>query len=339
MGQAASDQHTLMVRRRAAFGGGLVLLILIILLIGGCLKSRKQQALETYNQRVGQIIEESDQQVSHPFFSALSGASTSTPLNVELNIDQLRAVAQREAASAQGLSVPDSMQAPQRNLLLALDLRTEGLTKIAALVRTALGGQDSNSATQIAGDMEMFLASDVIYSQRVAPLIEQTLSSSGVSSQTVAKSQFLPNLGWLDTSTVEERLTGQASSSSSSNVAPGTHGHALKGVSVGSTELQPETLNHITGAPNVTFAAMVENGGENVETNVKVNVIVKNSASEHKVPHIIEKTEPGKTVRVDIPVEGISPGLTYKVTVEVAPVPGESNVENNKLSYEAVFEK
>jgi hypothetical protein len=339
MGQAASDQHTLMVRRRAALGIGLVLLILIILLVGGCLKSRKQQALETYNQRVGQIVGESDQQVSHPLFTALAGASGEQPLNVELKVSELRALAQTQAASAKALNVPSSMEAPQRDLLLALDLRAEGLTKIAALVRTALGGQNSSSAADIAGDMEMFLASDVIYSQRVAPLIEQALKSNGITSQTAASTQFVPNLGWLDPSTVQERLTGQASAAAGGKVSAGTHGHALRGVSVGSTELQPETLNHIAGAPNVTFTAKVENSGENVETNVKVNVTVKNATSEQKASHVINKTEPGKTVNVDIPVEGIASGLAYKVTVEVVPVPGETDVENNKSVYDAIFEK
>ena len=35
------------------------------------------------------------------------------------------------------------------------------MTKIAALVPTALGGKSKQASTQIAGDMEIFLASDV----------------------------------------------------------------------------------------------------------------------------------------------------------------------------------
>ena len=72
------------------------------------------------------------------------------------------------------------MAAAQRDLVLAFDLRVEGLTKLAALLPTALGGQGKQASTLIAGDMEIFLASDVIYSQRVAPLIQQTLASNGI---------------------------------------------------------------------------------------------------------------------------------------------------------------
>jgi hypothetical protein len=338
MGQAASDQQTLMMRRRVALGAGLVLLVLIILLVGGCLKSRKQQELETYNQRVGQIVGESDQQVSHPFFAALSGASASSPLNVELNIDQLRALAQTQAASAKALNVPGSMDAPQRDLLLALDLRAEGLTKIAALVRTALGGQNSSSASEIAGDMEMFLASDVIYSQRVAPLIEQALKSGGITSQTVASTQFVPNLGWLDPSIVQERITGQASSSSQGAVAPGHHGHVLKGVSVGTTALEAEpAINRVKTGSNPTFTVQIENDGEFTETDVKVDVTVTVADKPYKASHVVNTTEPGKTINVEIPVPGVPLGSPAKIEAQVEPVPGETNHEGTKSVYLAIL--
>jgi hypothetical protein len=276
--------------------------------------------------------------VSHPLFTALGSASGEPPLNVELKVNELRALAQSQAASAKALNVPSSVQSAQRDLLLALDLRAEGLAKVATLVRTALGGQDSNAATDIAGDMEMFLASDVIYSQRVAPLIEQALKSSGVTSQTVANTQFVPNLGWLDPSTVQERLTGQASSSSQGAVAPGHHGHVLKGVSVGSTALEAEpALNRVTTGSNPTFTVQIENDGEFTETDVKVDVTVTVAGKPYKASHVVNTTTPGKTVNVEIPVPGVPLGSPAKVEAQVEPVPGETNHEGTKSTYLAIL--
>ena len=102
------------------------------------------------------------------------------------------------------------MTAAQRDLLLVLDLRAEGLAKVASLVRTALGGQAKQASTPIAGDMEIFLASDVIYSQRVAPLIQQTLAANGIQGLSTASSRFLPNIGWLE----RERPSSRASPAS-----------------------------------------------------------------------------------------------------------------------------
>jgi len=334
------DHHTLLVRRRIAAGVGVALLIVIALLIDGCLKSGKEQALKTYNTRAAGIVRESDEQVSHPFFAALAGAAGKTPLQVEQQLHGLREVAEGQAATAKGLSVPGEMTSAQRYLLLALDLRAEGVSKIAGLAQTALGSQNKQAFTEIAGDMENFLSSDVVYSQRVAPLIQQELSGAGISEQTPSSSSFLPNLGWLDPSTVQARMTGGGSSSSSSStIAPGTHGHALTGVSVGPTTLQPApAVNHVSGGANPTFTVQVENSGSNAETNVKVEVTVTSGGVKHKGLHVINKTEPGKTVPVDVPVEGVTRNVASQVLAYIQPVPGESNTENNKQTYDVVFE-
>jgi hypothetical protein len=336
----AADQHTLMVRRRIAFGVGLALLILIILIIGGCLKSRSQQALETYNQQVSQIVGESDSQVSRGLFSALGGASGSTPQQVEQRINEYRQQAQTQAANAKALSVPSSMQSAQRYLLLVLDLREEALTKIANLVPSALSGQNSNATTEVAGDMEIFLASDIVYSQRVAPLIQQELRSSGVTSQSTAASHFLPNLGWLDPTTVQQRLTGQTPTENGS-VPPGNYGHELVGASVGGVKLEPEsteTLNHVKAGSTPTLTVEVKNSGEHIEHGVKVDVKVTSSGQSKTESHTINTTEPGKTVNVDIPLEGVPLGKASKLEVKIEKVPGEDVTTNNEGTYLVVFE-
>ena len=133
---------------------------------------------------------------------ALTGASGKSALDVEQQIDELLTQAQSIANRAKGLSVPGEMASAQRNLLLTLDLRVEGMTKLAALVPRRSAGQAKQASTKIAGDMEIFLASDVIYSQRVAPLIQQTLADAGITGLSTAPSRFLPNIGWLEPATV-----------------------------------------------------------------------------------------------------------------------------------------
>jgi hypothetical protein len=331
----------MMVRRRIAAGVGVVLLIVIVLLINGCLKSGKEEALKQYNREAGALVSESDEQVAHPLFAGLAGASGEPPLNVEQKINELRDVAQHQAEQAKRLSVPGEMGAAQHNFTLVLNLREEALGKIAPLVRQALGGQGKQASTLIAGAMQMFLASDVIYSQRVAPLIQQELAGDGIHDLSTASSQFLPNLGWLEPGTVEERLTGKSSSAAKSGqVAPGTHGSALKGVSVGSTTLEPEstgTVNHLNGGSKPVFTVMVEDSGSNSETDVKVEVTVTAGGKQFKASRTIPKTEPGVTTNVSVPVEGVPAGAAARVAVYVLPVPGETNLENNKGAYLAVF--
>lgn len=339
-GSLPLDQHTLMVRRRVAAGVAVVLLILIILLINGCLKGQKTQALKDYNHEVSTIAQEFDEHVSKPLFEALTNAGGKSALNVEVQVGQLRVQAQSLATRVKGLKTPGEMSGAQRNLLLAFDLRSEAVAKIAGLVPTALGGQGNQAITQIAGDLEIFLASDVIYAQRVAPLIQQALAGDGLHGLTTAPSRSLPNIGWLEANTVKGRITGQSTSSEQNQNVTGNHGSALKGVSVGTATLEPEpTLNHVSGGGSPTFTVQVENSGEANQTNVKVDVTVTAGGKQFKASHAIEKTEPGKTVSVDIPVTGIPTGSAAKIEVNVEGVPGENDLENNKQTYLAVFGK
>jgi hypothetical protein len=300
-----------MMRRRIAVGVGLVALIVIALLVRSCMNSGRETALREYNRDAGLLVGESDRQVSQPFFATLAGASGKSALEVEVQIDHLRLLTQDQAANARGLSVPGEMDGAQRNLLLALDLREGGWPRSPTSCAPALGGKGKQASTLIAGDMEMFLASDVLWSQRVAPLIQQALAADRIHGESTAGSQFLANLGWLEPDTVLARLTGQSSGSAqSSQVAPGTHGHALVGVSVGATALEvPPTLNHLIGAPNPAFTVKVENSGSDPETNVKVEVAVDAGGQQLKASKVINKTEPGATVSADIPVEGVPKGV------------------------------
>ncbi len=177
-----------------------MLLIVIVLVINGCLKGQKQQSLKDYNHAVSAARRRNRaRRCRTPLFAALDGAAGKSALDVEVQIDQLRIQAQNSRPARESLSVPGEMVGAQRNLLMTtLDLRVEGMTKIAALLPAALGGQSKQASAQIAGDMEIFLASDVIYSQRVVPLIQQTLDGDGIHGLTPAPDRFLPNLGWLE---------------------------------------------------------------------------------------------------------------------------------------------
>jgi hypothetical protein len=331
-----------MVRRRFALGIGLTVIIVVVLVVSGLLKSQAHDELKEYNRNVGLLAQESNEQVSAPLFTTLASAAGKSALTVQVQVDQLHIQAQNIAAHAKGLSVPGAMAEAQRDLLLALDMRSEGLAKVASLLPTALAGQGKSTtqaATELAGAMELFLSSDVIYSQRVAPLIQQALAANGIQGLSTPASRFLPNLGWLDANTLTARITGQASSTGQAQAVTGNHGSALRGVAVGQNELEVEPgLNHIGGGANPTFVVNVENSGEFPETNVKVDVTVTETGGKsQKASYVIEKTEPGKIVKVDVPVTSVPLGVAAKIQVMIEGVPGENDVENNKGTYLAIF--
>ena len=140
------------------------------------------------------------------------------------------------------------MQGAQESLLNALEWRRDGLDYIAQRIRTALGdsGDAADAAIeQIAGQMQVFLASDVAYRTRVVPLITHALDAEEIGGQQIPQSQFLPDLRWLDPATVASQLGQQLSAGAGRDknepTGPGLHGTNIDSVSYGDTTLQPDT--------------------------------------------------------------------------------------------------
>jgi hypothetical protein len=343
---APPDRQTVRLRQAVGLGALAILAILIVLGFKGCLDSRKDNALKDYNRNVTAVINDSDQSVGKPFFQRMSaGARNSSQLQVQIN--QLRLAAEDDVKRAKAFDVPGDMGAAQRNLELVLNLRSEALTKIADQIPAALGrGQTSeNAINNIAGEMQAFLASDVVYSQRVAPLIKDALDDNDVKGQQIAGSRFMPDISWLSPATVGARLgrsAGGTSGGTSGQVAPGLHGHGLDGTSIGATALNPEApgvVNRVAWSNNPTITVKFTNQGDNDESNVKVSVSVKPASGKTiSATKTIGQTKSKATSTVNIPLGSAPPaGSPTTLSVLIAKVPGEKTTSNNRSSYTVIF--
>jgi hypothetical protein len=335
-----------MVRRAVAAGVILLVLILLIFGIRGCLSSRKESALKNYNREVAQLVQESDNQVGKALFEILSARnSAANPLDLVSQVSELKVEADRQHSRANGLDVPGDMKGAQQNFVLVLDLRRDGIANIAAKLPTAQGNQGSQQAiAQITGQMQAFVASDVIYSQEVVPRIKKALDDNEVGGQTIAQSRFLPNpLEWLDQAKVAGKLTGAgggggAPGQPAGQPAPGSHGHGLSSVTVGETTLEPGSANRITASAALSFNVTFQNQGENDERNVKVRITIEGAGRPIRVEKTVPASAAGEESTASIPL-GQSPPIGTPVTirVEVLPVPGEEEESNNSNEYPAIF--
>jgi hypothetical protein len=340
-GRGPSDSQQLMIRRAGALGVLVVVLIIIVLGFRACQNSAKKNSLRDYNRDVATLVQDSDEQVSKPFFDLLTSQDQQSPVTLETQINQYRVVAEDQADRARGLSVPDDMVPAQRNLLTVLDFRAEALGAVADKIRTALGSAEASkgATSEIAGQMQKLLSSDVIYSQRVAPLIKQELDDNDISGQTIAGSKFLPNLGWLNPDTVASRIGGTSSSGTKTPTTPGPHGHGLVSVAVGDVTLQPQpAVNRIPAGSETTFLVTFQNQGASDESDVKVTVRISGAGSPIVVNKTVPQTVAGANAEVEIPL-GQSPPIGTPVTIKVTvnKVPGEEMTDNNTAEYTALF--
>lgn len=336
------DRHALALRRRILAGVGALILFLIILALAGALSGGEGEALAKYTREVSHIGRESVETVGTPLFQALAGTRSEQGGggSIEQKLNELGQEAEQEAARAQKLSVPGGVEGAQRALLMVLDMRSEGIRKIAARIGAALSGQGEalTAYKQIAGAMEIFLASDVIYSQRVVPLIDEALAQAGSSGQSVGSSRFLPNLGWLEAATVVERTGSHLSAKPQSSTATGSEAGTIESVAIGSNVLAaPPELNHVHAGSNPTFTIKVANPTSVQDANVTVEVAVEAAGKRYSSFNVISKIAPEGNATAEVPIEGVPLNAGAKVSVQVQPPPGGATPEGSKATYEAVF--
>jgi hypothetical protein len=339
---AAPDQQTLRIRQGIA---ALVFLLLVVLLVLGsnsCRGSARDNALRDYNRNVGTIASDSDE-LGQQLFGTLTQQSLQ-PVDQQTQVNQLRVRAQQQAERARNLDVPGDMSSAQENLLLTLDLRSDAVAKIASRIVAARGDQEGAAAQatdQITGEMQAFLASDVVYLQRVVPFINETLADADIGGQRIVAARFMDDLTWLDPDTVAGRLGATAGGNGQSNqtVAPGRHGHGLTSVSVGTTTLQPQpATNRVPASAGLAFTVKFSNQGDNEETDVRVRVRVRPQTGKTiAVTKTVDQTNPGAEAQVNIPLGQTPPAGSSTVTVDVLKVPGEENVDNNSQQYTVIF--
>jgi hypothetical protein len=341
------DRQTVRLRQAVGLGGLLLFFIVVGLGVKGCVSSQREDSLKAYNRDVTSVIASSDRDVGQAFFRLLgNGSQQGQDLQVQVN--QLRLSAEDDVKRAKAFSVPGDMKAAQRNLELVLNLRSEGLQKIAEQIPSALGrGQTSeNAIDKIAAEMQAFLASDVVYQSRVTPLIREALDKNGIHGQTIASSQFMKDIGWLSPQKVASgigRTAAGGTTGTTGKPAPGLHGHSLDSNSIGTVTLQPEApgvVNRVAAGSNPAVTVKFTNGGVNNETNVKVTINLKGGGKNITQTKTISQTTAGQQSTVNIPLGQTPPiGPVTTLTVSIAKVPGETKTDNNKSSYTIIWSK
>jgi hypothetical protein len=340
------DPQTLMIRRAVALGVAVVAVILLVVIVKGCVDSQAKTAIKNYDRNVARIAAASDSEVSRPLFTLLAHTAGKQPQDVNTAIDNYKVTADQQLKQAEGLNTPDEVVEAQRDFLLALELRRDAVSRIAGLIQSAMSRTPAagGAISKVAGQNQAFLASYVVFTQQAQPLIVSALSKKGVAvggtGEPVPTMKSVPNLGWLRPDYVASALNSSVATSQSNTgpLKPGTHGHALLAVSVGSTTLTTGTPARIPASPPPVFTVKYQNQGENNETNVKIRLRITGSGPAIVETKTIPQTTAGQEGTTTIGLTKAPPhGTVVTMTVEVVPVRGEKTTSNNSQSYQVLF--
>jgi hypothetical protein len=336
-----TEQQSIQVRRAIAAVAIIIVLILIILGVHSCQISSRNSSLKDYNNSVNSLIQQSDETGTQLFSQLSGGGGASNVTTLQTQIDMTHEKAVTELADAKSISVPSEVSGAQQTLLLALQMRVDGIANIAGDIQQALNASTSRDAvSKIASEMARFYASDVIYIDYTEHQIASALNSAlgANNGETYPGGQFLPNLGWLTPTYVASKIGASLPAPPNAKCVSGQLvGQALNSVSVAGQALQTGSTNTIAASPAPTFTLNVTNGGQTTLTGVQLKVSVNGTSV--KGTGTIASTSAGQTTTGTVTLSSTPPtGETLTVNATVVPVHCETNTANNTLSFPVTFQ-
>jgi hypothetical protein len=336
-------------RQAVAVGAAILIVVLLALVVNACQDSAHKNALRDYNREAGSLIQQSDDEVGRAFFDTLRQGASQSPEDLQTQVSSLRVQAETLLKQAKRLDVPSDAGGAQDSLLTSLELRRDGLDYIAQRISTALGneGDVADQAIEgIAGEMQAFLASDVLVRSRVTPLVRNAMKDADINASALTTKGFLPGFQWLEPSYVADQLgtrlsnNGGGRQTGSKTIAPGLHGTGLTSTEVNGVTLQPDpAANKVPASGDLTFKVTFANQGENDEFDVPVQVTLQGSGKPITGKKTVDTVAKGATATANVALPSKpQSGEVYTVNVEVKAVPGEKKTDNNKSTYNVLFQ-
>ncbi len=314
--------------------GAILLAVVLILVISNCRGDQKQAAYEDYMEDAGAVATESAE-----LGTQLNNRLTTPGIRLEAlrsDVEGLREQQEQILRRAQDFSPPGPLLEQQEALVETMQFRVNGLAGIArGLELVAQTDDPQESGRNLANQAQRLVASDIVYADAFRAASESVLEQQGVTNVAVPASVFVqnPEFGsptfW--TQTVQRLTQGPE--------AGGLRGNGIGGVRVqpGGQELVQGEDNTVEQSADLAFEVLVENSGETQETQVKVILLIRQDPQIRK-EQVIDVINPDETKTVRFTgFDSLQFSTQTTMQVQVEPVEGEQNTDNNTREYPIIF--
>ena len=314
--------------------GAILLAVIFILVINNCRGDQKQAAYEGYIEDAGTVATESAE-----LGAQLNERLTTPGIRLEAlraDVEGLQEQQEQILRRTEDLSPPGPLVEQQEALVETMQFRVNGLAGLArGLQLVAQTDDPQESGRNLANQAQRLVASDVVYLDAFKAASESVLEEQGVTNVPVPASVFVqnPEFGspafW--TQTVERLTQGPE--------AGGVRGNGIAGVRVqpGGQELVRGEDNTVKQSADLAFEVLVENSGESQETQVKMILIIRQDPQIRK-EQIIDVINPQETKTVRFTgFDTLQFSTQTTLQVQVEPVQGEQNTNNNTVEYPIIF--
>ncbi len=329
-----------MVRRSIALVAGVIVLILLVLGVRSCLNTRSENAIKNYSNDSAELLRASKLE-GDQLFKLLEGEGGTDQATAIINqLNAYRVDSSELVDRANRLDVPGDLKGAQSELQEVLELRRDGFADITDALQVALGDQQRREGSDdVAKQMQVFLASDIIDTQRFRPALFDVLRDKDLSAPDLPEKGFVPDIQWLQPDFVADQVNAlRTGTGGGGEAAPGLHGNGVAGVTLGGIALTPGGNASVQLSGDLSFEIQVQNQGENTENDVVVSVTIGDGGDADTQEETIDTIAAGELKTVTIPLSKQPPtGQNVPIKVEVKPVPGEQKTDNNTFDATVIF--
>ena len=317
----------------------ILIVLLLVVWVNGCREDQRKDAYRDYVQQVREYATQS-QRLGRRFNNLLTTRGTQEA-DVERELAGLATQHDQIANNARELEPPGRLRDQHAHMLDTFDLRTNGLRGMTEAFRSTAGSRNASVAgAQLALQMQRFVASDVIWEDLFKEPTRAELDNLDITGVNVPSSVFLRNADIATTASMRsvwQRIHGAATGGT--NCTPRGTGIVSTKV-LPNQELSTEETNTIQLSTDLTFAVTVQNSGCAQEVGIKVRLTIQQSPRPITAQRTIDLLDQGDEATVEFDqLQSRLPQLDQRtsLTVEVEPVPDESNTDNNEESYPVQF--
>jgi hypothetical protein len=339
---AAAPPGAVALARLAGFVAlAIAVVVGLVFWVGSCQGKSKHDEYASYMSSVRPIAQ-SSAQAGDAFANALGSPNLSLG-GLQSKVERWSQQQQQLYDEAIRLRPPGQLQAPNQQVLAALQLRAIGLAGLADTLSQADSKSTPEVANALAQQAQLLSASDIVWTDLFHLPATATLTSLGVKGVIAPPSQFVSNPDVISARSfgiVYDRLK----STTGGGKVTGLHGSALVGTEAvaGGTpkQLVTSTPTTVDVGPNLVFQVTFRDSGnfQEVKVPVTLSVVVSGKAVLKKtkvVPSILKGQQTTVSFgNLSLPTSAFG---TASVHVVIGKVPGEVSLGNNSATYPVFF--
>lgn len=337
-------------RLLAVVAAVIVLIVVLALVVRDC---RRGQLVDSYSSYVEDGVtpiatKSSDE--GKALLSLLTNPKGENAEALQKNVAAIGREAKGLVTQAEDLNPPDKLGDAHRSLVLALQYRALGITRLSEEIVNATKSKDvTDAAARLAEPMGRVLAGDYIYADSFVGPARKALDDDDIDGVAVPDSAVLLGTSHANKAGPAGARIVLAALKRKTAATPSNDGNTdgqLRGTSLVSVKVIPAgkalvngSVNEVTSSVDNKWEVAIKNGGDAVETGIEITTTLTSSEGAPQINKgTVETIDPDETV--SIPIEMGTPptfGENAKLVVSVAPVDGETLTSNNSASYTVKF--